>query len=325
MTKLSTAEVKAFIEAPVVLNPLAVNVDQEGEVTLSTTGFICLMGYIVFASTVFDAHYQQPDLHIFPDHHALLKRILGTEPQQVIHANPGTIDALVTLGVWMQAEDRIGGETAKDGDEKRTATDKTTDSSLYMQYIHLVTLIAVFHNYRHTRSAASNLAGAILHADPNENDRFAILEDLLENCVFASLQAQAIEWLREEMIAAAKSSDASKSRFASPDCIDSLQYILFPDLTHLGSSDVETLAGHWAENRPFYLKAANFGYFLMAGAYKELVPAAMGASVEERYVAPLMSMADKLLKEGPDASGLEPDAMQDLEVLKVALESIPFQ
>lgn len=320
LSKLSSAEVVEILQGPISSNPLSVEPDSQNPsaIELSTGGFICLTAYRMFASDIFDANYQQPDIHIFPDHYDLFQRFFGEEPQARIDGNPGTTEALVVIALWLKDQDRIVKAVDKD-------TSKDTN---FMSYHHLATLAAVFHPSLRVRNAATILAGQILHADPDEDDRLNILEDLLENCMFSSLQACAVAWLREEMITARKAS--TTSRFTSSECLDALQYTLFQDLEYLGKTDIVPLWEYWVQNAPFHLQVANFALFLFGGQdYKDLAPAGMAAAIEHRYVNPLLSAA-RVLREAAekkevDGGGMEDEVLVQLGILTDTLERVPLQ
>ncbi|KAJ4264867.1 YAP1-binding protein 1 [Fusarium torreyae] len=319
LAKLPSAEVKKVLKSPFAVNPLSVEPDPTNPeaIKLSTGGFLCLTAYRMFASDIFDADYEQPDAHIFPEHHNLLKRFLGDEPQTQIEGNPGTVEALVVIALWLHDQKRI---ISADGSTDKDAT--------FMSYHHLLTLISVFHPSIRVRNAATVLAGHILHADPDEEDRQNILEDLLENCMFSSLQACAVTWLREEIIAAHKA--GSKGRFTDPDCLETLQYTLFQDLEYLAETDLEALWEFWVQNAPFHLQVANFALFLFGGQdYKSLAPAGMAAAVEHRYASPLLAAAKRLReaveKKEVDGQGVESEVLMQLGILTDTLERVPLQ
>ncbi|KAH7182758.1 YAP-binding/ALF4/Glomulin [Fusarium flagelliforme] len=317
LAKLPSDEVKKVLKSPFAVNPLSVEPDPKNPeaIKLSSGGFLCLTAYRMFASDIFDANYEQPNAHIFPEHHNLLKRFLGDEPQTQIEGNPGTVEALLVIALWLHDQKRIVGPSAAD--------DK---SATFMSYHHLLTLVSVFHPSLRVRNAATVLAGHILHQDPDEEDRLNILEDLLENCMFSSLQACAVTWLREEIIAAQR--DGSKGRFADSDCLDTLQYTLFQDLEYLADTDLEALWEFWIQNAPFHLQVANFALFLFGGqGYKNLAPAGMAAAVEHRYASPLLAAAKRLMealdKKEIDGQGQD-DVQMQLGILTDTLERAPL-
>ncbi|RSL71099.1 hypothetical protein CEP54_001494 [Fusarium duplospermum] len=317
LSKMPSAEVKKALEAPISKNPLSVEPDPKNPdaIKLSTGGFLCLTAYRMFASDIFDADYDQPDVNIFPEHHTLLKRFLGDEPQAQIVGNPGTVEALIVIALWLNDQKRLVGPSAEKGVN-------------FMSYHHLLTLVSVFHPSLRVRNAATVMAGLILHADPDEEDRLNILEDLLENCMFSSLQACAVTWLREEMIAARKA--GSKGRFATPECLDGLQYTLFQDLVYLNETDSVELWEYWVQNAPFHLQVANFALFLFGGQdYKDLAPAGMAAAIEHRYVNPLLSAAKKLReaveKKELDGQEVEGEVLMQLDILVDTLGRVPLQ
>ncbi|KAF5719212.1 hypothetical protein FMUND_4823 [Fusarium mundagurra] len=319
LAKLPSAEVKKTLQSPFAVNPLEVEPDPKNPegIKLSTGGFLCLTAYRMFASDIFDADYEQPDAYIFPEHHNLLKRFLGDDPQTQIESNPGTVEALLVIALWLH-------------DQKRIIGPKGTDDKdvTFMSYHHLLTLISVFHPSLRVRNAATVLAGHILHEDPHEEDRLGILEDLLENCMFSSLKACAVTWLREEIIAARKA--GSTGRFADLDCLDTLQYTLFEDLESLAETDLEALWEFWVQFAPFHLQVANFALFLFGGQdFKHLAPAGMAAAVEHRYASPLLAAAKRLReaidKKEIDGQGQEDEVSMQLGILTDTLERVPLQ
>ena len=266
------------------------------------------MAYWAFSSTVFEANDPQPVMHIFPDHFLLLEEFLEDDAQGQIFATPGTIEAVIALGLWLEEHKLI----------------VESNEANFMSYHHQITLCSIYHPDLHVRNAAVVLAGRILHADPDEDDRLKILEDLLENCMFASLKACALTWLREELISAQK--EKATNAFTSPDSIELVQYSIFPNMALLEEMDDEGLLDYWVQNSAFFLQAVNFAYFLFnSDTYQHLVPDAMRAGVEQRYVEPLLAAAAKL--EGLIAKGTSPgvgmsEVTLQLDILQDRLKSL---
>ncbi|KUI64511.1 YAP1-binding protein 2 [Cytospora mali] len=288
------------------------DVSSADDIGLSTGGTVCLLAYWVFSSTVFDADQPQPDMHIFPDHHTLLENFLGEQAQSQILQGPATVEAILVLGLWLEENKRISAE----------------DHPNVMSYHHALTLCSVFHPSIHVRNAAVTLAGLVLHDDPDDADRLKILEDLLENAPFASLKACALTWLREELIAAAAHKDKGTNIFATQQCIEELQYSIFPNLVEsLEKEGPEALLEYWTENSAFLIQAANFAYFLFASdACKGVVPDAMGAAVEQRYVEPLLAAAERLeerIKKDGDEEGAQ-GVLLELDILQSRLKELPL-
>lgn len=322
LSKLPAEEVKQILSSEPCREPLSADdadADHPENVELSTSGFICLAAYWMFTSDVFDAQHDNIKLNIFPEHRTLLQNFVSDDAQTEIMGNPGTFEALVVIGLWLEAHQGVFPSLpADDGSEEINV----------MAYHHLVTLISVFHPNIRVRNASTSLAGAVLHADPDENSRLAILEDLLENCIFSTLQACAVTWLREEIIYARKN-DAARSVFGSSDCFEKLQYTVFPDLTAFNDADKDALWGSWIQNSPLYSQVANFALFLFGGQdFKGLSPPGMAAAVEHRYVEPLIkateSLSDALDKKEIDEQEAGPGARVQLELLKDILKSVPL-
>lgn len=282
------------------------------DIGLSTGGTICLLAYWVFSSTVFEADQPQPEMYLFPDHHTLLENYLSEDAQSRVLQNPANIESIIVLGLWLQENKLI------------VAPDRETK---FMSYHHALTLCSVFHPSIHVRNAAVTLAGLVLHDDPDDADRLKILEDLLENCVFATLKACALTWLREELIAAHKSKAGNV--FSSTQCIEQLQYHIFPNLVAtLKDAGSEALLEYWTENSAFLLQAVNFAYFLFSSdVCKEVVPGAMAAAVEQRYVEPLLAAVGSLegrIKQGDGGGEGAQRLLLELEILQTRLQAIPL-
>lgn len=312
LSSCSKSFVKDVCSGKVSRDPLAEvdDVSSPDEIGLSTGGRICLLSYWVFSSTVFEANHPKPEMHLFPEHYSLLESFMGEEAQSTIEQTAGTVEAVLVLGLWLEHNKHIS--AAREAD--------------FMKYHHLLTICSVFHPSLYVRNAAVTLAGLVLHDDPDDGDRLKILEDLLENCMFASLKACAVTWLREEIIAAHKKN--LHNRFSSSEAIEQLQYSIFPNLASLKDADTDAFMDYWTNNSPFVMQAANFALFLFSSdVFKQLVPAAMGASVEQRYVEPLLSAAASLeAKMGKEAGG---DAevgrvVMELSILQETLKSIPL-
>ncbi|KAK3379357.1 YAP-binding/ALF4/Glomulin [Lasiosphaeria ovina] len=326
---------KAFIgqlcEGPSHDTPLAGSEDFSSidSIKLSTGGGVCLLAYWVFSSTVFDADQPTPAMHIFPEHFTILEKFLHEDPEQQIEKHTGTIESLVAIGLWLRANDLVAVNPTSSVANPATSSSSDDTSSDFMRYLHLTTLIALYHPQLRVRNAATTLAGQILHADPADDDRLRILYDLLENCMFASLKACAITWLREELIAASASTESetastagATSVFSGPQALETVEYVVFPNLDSLQGLDQEELVEYLAQNSPYLIQAANFGLFLWSSdKWKHVLPTNSDAAVKERWFEPLQGALDKLEKDthsGELAGELGPLAF-DLDVLRERL------
>lgn len=323
MTEASDAFIKTLVQGPVNNDPLGETDDlsSPGDIALSTGGSISLLAYWVFSSTVFDANHPTPAMHIFPEHFALLEQLLQDDAQSQIRSAPGTIASLVALGLWLEENKLISAGAPADNTAPSTTATAENPSGDFMTYHHQLTLVAVYHPSLQVRNAASALAGAVLHDDPDANDRLRILEDLLENCMFTNLKACAVTWLREELMAANAPSSNSDNVFTTPEALDTVQYAVFPSLVSLKESDQSTLAEYWVVNAAFLIQAANFALFLWRGdgSLDHLVPQSMDAAVGERWAEPLLAAAETYLR---DTKGEDRKAETEVSILKERLERL---
>ncbi|CAN8096394.1 unnamed protein product [Discula destructiva] len=292
-------------------------ISKAADIGLSTGGTICLLAYWVFSSTVFEADQPHPEMFLFPDHHTLLDKYLGDEPQARIAQGPATIESIIVLGLWLE--------------ENKLIAASPSDETNFMVYHHALTLCSVFHESVYVRNASVTLAGLVLHDDPDDTDRLKILEDLLENCVFATLKACALTWLREELLAAHKSASTPSSPpnhgtvFHSTQCIEQLQYHIFPNLVAtLEKAGPEALLEYWTDNAAFLIQAANFAYFLFSSdTCKDVVPEAMAGAVEQRYVEPLLAAAARLEEVVKTEEGAS-NVLLELDILQTRLKGLPL-
>ncbi len=278
-------------------------------------------------------------MNIFPEHFSLLEKFLQDDAEGQIRKAHGTIEALVAIGLWLQFNDHISVTPTSPLTKPATSTDD--EASDFMKYLHLTTLVALYHERLHVRNAASTLAGLVLHADPSDEDRLRILYDLLENCMFASLKARAVNWLREEIIAASPSpsSEAPSSSkdtpastpppnaFATPQALETVQYVVFPNLNFLRELGPSELVDYMSQNTPFLLQAANFGLFLWSSdRWVHVLPANAEATVKERWFEPLLDAVSRAVKSTEDGGELAGEDLGpvrfDLDVLRERLPAL---
>ncbi|KAI8627335.1 DUF1760-domain-containing protein [Xylariaceae sp. FL1651] len=293
--------IRSIYGQPVESNPLAAfeSFESPEDIHLSPGGVICLVAYWIFSTDIFSADNPQPEMHLFPEHLTMIERFLGKEPEAEISSGPGIADALLAIGLGLHHRDLIA----------------VTEEASYMAYHHHLTLISVFHPHIQVRNAATMFAGTLLHSDPDDQSRLEILEDLLENCQFASLKACAVKWLQEELIAANQGNISNQ--FSRSEVIERLQYTIFPDMLPIADMDTDAFLAFWSENQPFLLQTANFAYFLFTGR-RDLVPSGMKAAVEQRFAEPLAIAVKKFGK----VEELDGDVRMQLDILADRLQSL---
>ncbi len=258
---------------------------------------------------------------MFPDYRAALAKLLNHDPESQILGARGTTQAAIVLGLWLHANGHVrpGSITSnsKDGEP----------NSEYMACIHSLTLIALYHPVHYVRNAASVLAGSILHADPGDDDRLHIVYDLLENCDFAQLKALAISWLREEIIEAAASGGAGSSLFATPQALETVQYVVFPSVASLQELDIPGAVDFLGQNSPFLLQAVNFALFLWGSdKWKHILPGNMASTVMERWFRPVqdaVEMVEQAILPGGELANQELGPLHsDLVVLQGRMKQL---
>lgn len=304
-------------EGPIVSDPLSAPDDfsDPDDVALSTGGCVDLIAYWAFSATIFDADQPTPEMNILPEHLTLLEKLLDEDPESQIRQSPGTFQSLVAIGLWLHASDHISASSYK---LARSPKADDEQPSGFMQYLHLITLIALYSPRIAWRNSAIQLAGYVFHANPSEDDRLHILNDLLENCTFATLKAAAITWLREEIIAASSNPSSSSTIFATPQAFDTLQYVIFPPFSSLSETPTEELIDFFTQQMHFLMQAANFGLLLWSSdKWVHVLPPNADATVKERWFRPLYSAVERVreLRSDKDAEQLGP-LLFELDVLQ---------
>lgn len=269
-------------------------------------------------------------MYIFPDHLALLNKVLGgDEPDEVIAALPGVVEALVALGLWLEENKFISSAPPSPLAKPTTGTAEEEPSSDFMRFIHFSTLIGLYHPTKLTKNAAIALAGQVLKFNPDQDDKLRILYDILENCDFASVKAVALNWFRDELVDAATSNSNGGSIFASPQAMDTVQYVVFPNLmAEFKDAGADELEQRIREDILFYMQAVNFGLFLWTNSAKweAVLPGNLDATVRERWWEPLVGALNRIKKgkgKGKDIAGEEEEdegeVFGELEVLRERL------
>lgn len=293
-----------LLEKPIMRNPLseAEKATTPNEIPLSTGGCVSLVAYWVFSETIFDADQPVPHMHIFPDHFLLLHKLLAESPEDQIGMSPAVAEGLVAIGLWLQASGHISEhpESASQLPPDATAESDENVPSGYMRYLHLITLVALYHPRLHVRNAASTLAGQIFVADPSDEDRLRILQDLLENCTFGSLKALAVTWLRDAIRDTPRPDRSingpAPSVFATQEALETLIPVVFPRLWKLEKLELLEVADFFGQNMSFLLQAANLGLFLFwtETRWSHVLPRRSDETVRTRWFNPLSAAVERL-------------------------------
>jgi hypothetical protein len=349
LTTCSKWFLNQFLQGPARSDPLAGTEDilDPNEIDLSTGGCACLLAYWAFSSTIFDADQPNPDMHIFPEHSDILDKFLQDDIEGAILGAPGTIQAIVAFGLWLESNGLVLANS--EAVVSKSAGSTEDPSSDFMSYLHSLALIAVYHPVLHARNATIVLAGHVLHANPSDDDRLRILEDLFENCTFPNLKACAVTWLREEFLLAsspassgstsnaitpAPATPAQSSVFAGTAALEAVQYTLFPRTVQLREQNDEEVTDYVITNLPYLLATANLGLFLWSTEkWSHIVPPTMTSTTKDRWFEPLRSVVDRVVqvkaKEGSSGAygshpGGEPHVPlpSDVEVLQWLLHDL---
>jgi hypothetical protein len=260
-------------------------------VPLSRGGALFLISSFVFTSTMFGTQTPLPPLSIFPDHAKILKSFIHTaDPETIGSENPGIIDAVLAIGLWLEHTNKFVSGPLEDED--------------FLQHLQSLSLLSANNPSPTLRYAAHALTSAILHAHPVDRVRMTFITDTLEECPYETLKASAVSWLKEEIITAEERK--SDSVFSSSAAITAVQPYLFPDNAQLSELAGDDLVQADGQTYPLHMAVVNFLYFIGGKKYEHLVPPGTLAIVEHVYLEPLkvaQENALSVLQSGSEADG----------------------
>lgn len=243
---------------------------------------------------MFGSQTPQPSLSIFPDHAKILKSFIHTgEPETIGSEDPGVIDAVLAIGMWLEHTNHFVSGPLEDDD--------------FLQHLQSLSLLSANNPSPTLRYAAHALTSSILHAHPVDRIRMTFITDTLEECPYDSLKASAVSWLKEEIIIAEERK--SENIFASTAAITAVQPYLFPNNTQLSELAGDELVQALAQTYPLHMAVVNFLYFIGGKKYEHIVPPGTFAIVEEIYLDPLKAAHDKALSALQSGSEADDDHM----------------
>ena len=249
-----------------------------GDIPLSQAGSLFLMTSFIFAAVLFESKYPQPSITLFPDHAKLVSHFIGTGgPQLIGSEESGVIDAVLAIGLWLENTNQFVNGPLEDED--------------FLQHLQSLSLLSANTPSPSLRYAAHVLTSSILHAHPVDRVRLTFITDTLEHCPYEALKASAVSWLKEEIITA--SDRKAENVFASTVALAAAQPYLFPSTEAISYASDEELVQELTQSFPFHMAVINFLYFIGGKQYSHVVPSGMMAVVEEIYLGPLRSAAEK--------------------------------
>jgi Uncharacterised protein family, YAP/Alf4/glomulin len=252
-----------------------------GDIPLSQAGSLFLITSYIFSSILFESKLAQPKLSIFPDHAKLVKHFIGVEgPTNVGGEEPGVIDAVLAIGLWLEHNNQFVSGPLEDED--------------FLQHLQTLSLLSANNPSPALRYAAHVFTSSILHAHPVDRLRLTFISDTLEHCPYETLKASAVSWLKEEIITAQERK--SENVFASTVALAAAQPYLFPDTSGLAEASEEELLQELEQAFPFHMAVINFLFFVGSEAYAHVVPSGMMTVVEEIYLGPLRLAQDRSVK-----------------------------
>lgn len=271
------------------------------EIPLSQAGSLFLIISFVFSSILFESKAQLPKISIFPDHAKLVKHFIGTDgPSNIGNEEPGVIDAVLAIGIWLEETNQFVGGPLED--------------EHFLQHLQSLSLLSANNPSPSIRYAAHSLTSSILHAHPVDQVRLVFITDTLEHCPYEALKASAVSWFKQEIITS--NERRTDNVFSSTAALAAAQPYLFPDTSALADATTEELLQEMNQSFTFHMAVVNFLYFVGGDKYTHVVPSGMFTVVEEIYLGPLKLAVDKALTSFKNSSPEEGGEQQvELQLL----------
>jgi hypothetical protein len=234
-----------------------------------------------------------------------VKHFIGTDgPSTIGTEEPGVINALLAIGLWLEHSNKFVSGPLEDDD--------------FLQHLQSLSLLSANNPSPNMRYTAHVLTSSILHAHPVDRLRLTFISDTLEHCPYESLKASAVSWLKEEIITA--HDRKSENVFSSTVALGAAQPYLFPDTSALAGATDDELKQELTQSFSFHMAVVNFLYFIGGKQYSHVVPSGMTAVVEEIYLGPLRAGQEKVLKildrgKGKEVGGDLQETRVEFEVL----------
>lgn len=253
---------------------------EPNEIPLSQAGSLFLIISFVFSSILFDSKAPLPKIYIFPDHAKLVKHFIGTDgPANIGNEEPGVIDAVLAMGIWLEEMNQFVGGPLED--------------EHFLEHLQSLSLLSANNPSSSIRYAAHALTSSILHAHPVDQVRLVFITDTLEHCPYEALKASAVSWIKEEIITS--NDRKSDNAFSTTAALAAAQPYLFPDTSALADASTEELLQELNQSFAFHMAVVNFLYFVGGEKYTHVVPSGMFTVVEEIYLGPLKLAVEKAL------------------------------
>lgn len=257
------------------------------DIPLSRIGALYLFIARKASAKLFSSLAVTPEIAIFPDHALIVRNYLGRASITSIGTEgETTIDAVLCLGFMAHNEQRLG-QPQKDED--------------FNEYLQRLSLLSANTPSPTLRYHAHILTSSVLHSHPSDLVRLNFIRDTLEHCPYENLNASAVGWLKDEVLAANNHQveDSKKSSiFATPVAVDTTAPYIFPDLARTLKPPLTPESRSALKlNFSFYLASLNFYYLLLSSPKicdaLDVIGLHKKHDVSRRFLAPLRMVAEQ--------------------------------
>ena len=327
--------------------------DQDGlpekpeDVPLSQVGCLLLLTAQHFACSIEDRLYSSQlrslapvSLHVFPEIAIILKNLVGAAEDVMVStaALPNAVvDATLFLALDTLSRNAVGDP----------AVAFPHDKDAFPRFLQLTSLLSANVPNSSIRYCAHVVTATVLRSHPEPAVRLGFIKDTLEHAPMDSLRAEAVGWLKGEIIEAnimpANADDGSEHNiFKASIALDSVSVHLYPDLRTLiptvvnssvpetGPRPAEIFAEAVKPRLPFFLAVLNFHYLLLsippqARERLDVLNLHKEADVGAGFLTPLREAAKKaeeyLKNEGVE-DGAATEMLSDAILLQQAIAQV---
>ena len=319
--------------------------DKAEDVPLSQGGCLFLLAYGQFVLDLKDPENMSntggkadADLPIFP-HAAKLVNIFIGSPEDVMVSTAAfsnaLLDSLLLLSLISISRNSIG-------DPEESSPD---DKDAFVRFLQVISLLSANVPNASLRYCAHVITATVLRSHPEPAVRLSFIRDTMENAPMDLLKAEAVGWLKGEVIEAnfaANWDESEHSIFRTSMALDSVSVYLYPDLQTLvprlerstatvtATKPLSVFVEDIKPRLPFFLAVLNLHYLLLSmpaqirerldiwGLHNE-------ADVGSGFLTPLREVAKKTeenINQNTQPMDVIQQTMSDVMLLRQAVDNV---
>ena len=167
------------------------------DVPLSNPGCLYLLSATLASALLFQAPAPSvQDLSIYPTYSSILSKVIGNPTSPTIGTEPSAlIDSVLFLGLYIF-------ETSSSSSDATPLSDEVHDDTAFTPTLQTLSLLSLNTPHSGLRYSAHILTSQLLHANASDYIKLGFIKDTLQHCPYENLKAEAVGWLKNEILSA---------------------------------------------------------------------------------------------------------------------------